>query len=62
LESFSWLFSFSEPSLDFCFLAFAGFAAESSFFAALAPLAAFGVDDVLSLIFGFLTESERWGV
>jgi hypothetical protein len=27
-----------------------------------APFAVLGVDDVLSLIFGFLTDSGRWGV
>lgn len=46
------------------FLSSFGLAADASLVAlgVPAPLAAFGVDDVLSLILGFLAESVRWGV
>jgi hypothetical protein len=57
---------FSSPSLaGFLALALAGFAAGCSLVDDLGvatPFAALGVDEVFSLILGFLTESERWGV
>jgi hypothetical protein len=53
---------FSAPSFPFLVFDLDLTADSLLDFGVEAPLAVFGVDDVLSLIFGFLTESDRCGV
>jgi hypothetical protein len=52
--------AFFSPGFD---LALLGLDADASLVCGLdVPLATLGVEDVLSLILGFFTESGRWGV
>jgi len=59
--SFSTFFSSASFFLDLDFVLLAS-AVLAALGAVVAPLAVLGVELVVSLILGFLTESDRWGV